>query len=479
MTMKVISAVCGFALVLFVALFASVRLKDSPVGFGPFAVAIALAINGPLMLWAVSGMETALFSLLLTISVAALAGSLESSSKKLELLGFAFLLLASLTRPEGFLVAIAWAGLAFFRAREAKLSPVLGLLSGPGPLLFIAGTIATYAWKAWYYGAILPTSFIMKTSAPMGWDRILGGLVDVVFFIVDSTAVVLIVVIVMGLAKAGNPQTNPRFWFIAAVSILFTAYRASLGYLVVMDYAHRLIVPAAPLLALLVIEALRVADDDFSYGWKCIVFALSLVAIAIGFSTIYRMVNFDINLGQRNIHMAAKEVYPALKRAHIATGKWLAKNTPKDSAIVLWDAGAISYYSDRRVIDTWSLTDKNIIELRAKMAMAKSESEVLGLNRKLADYIMSLKPDYFIQVEPMLFKDNRFREFYRPLPRQRYVYIRDREQRLYPWIPPREWGLRSLTMLSNGYFRYKIQHNPYGYEAYEIYRRVDKLSEDK
>jgi len=48
---------------------------------------------------------------------------------------------------------------------------------------------------------------------------------------------------------------------------------------------------------------------------------------------------------------------------HVAVGKWLNENTDPDASIIAWEIGAIGLYSERRILDTQGLVDREVAQI--------------------------------------------------------------------------------------------------------------------
>ncbi len=92
------------------------RFARSILGLaGGYAVipCLFLAVSGPFATWASSGMETNLFCMLILMGCYYLASSFRSGSSGGFILAFVAVLLATLTRPEGFVAFSVIAALGF------------------------------------------------------------------------------------------------------------------------------------------------------------------------------------------------------------------------------------------------------------------------------------------------------------------------------------------------------------------------------
>ena len=73
-----------------------------------------------------------------------------------------------------------------------------------------------------------------------------------------------------------------------------------------------------------------------------------------------------------------------------AVGKWAAENTAKDCCIACRYIGAVSYYSDRKVLDMHGLTDLHIGHTKTDTF----GSGKAGHEKTDIDYILAQEPEY-------------------------------------------------------------------------------------
>jgi hypothetical protein len=157
----------GVALAAGAALVAARFTRAFEGRWGPAAVGAALlvAASTPLAYWSASGMETALFVLLVTAAVdRGLAPDVSPRGRRLAPVLFG---LAALTRPDGPLFFFAWLGLRALgtAARRPGLRDDRGW-SGVGTDLavFLAMIVPYVAWKVSYYGDVLPNTYHAKAG---------------------------------------------------------------------------------------------------------------------------------------------------------------------------------------------------------------------------------------------------------------------------------------------------------------------------
>ena len=88
-------------------------------------------------------------------------------------------------------------------------------------------------------------------------------------------------------------------------------------------------------------------------------------------------------------------------------GKWLRANANPDDSIVLYDIGAVSYFSKLRTIDTWSLTDYEIARLKRLSLAARSDEERSKYSDAIKQYVLSRNPTFIVQDKGVLLNDPR------------------------------------------------------------------------
>ncbi|MCH7697628.1 MAG: hypothetical protein IH865_01630 [Chloroflexi bacterium] len=315
---------------------------DEPAGdfASPLVIAaaiIALALTDGVAFWGFSGMETAAFMALLTLSAFLFlreqrAGGLPWSAVALAA--------TAMTRPEG-LIAIAVSG-AFLVIRAGFASDrreaLLRLASWSAVLLVLYGSY--FAWRYTYYDHLLPNTFYAKVEPTSAlYER---GL-DYVW------------------TYAFRYQLLP---LLGGVAVLLTNVRLR------SDAAYVLVLTAA-MLAGVVIEG----GDDFPHG-RMIIPILPLVYVAglAGLATLLGRLSTSairsgviaaavLTLGAVSLFHASLELAGPVEherqaqRGREVLGRWLSDNTPPDYTIAAFAVGAIGYYGERDVLDLLGLND--------------------------------------------------------------------------------------------------------------------------
>ncbi len=92
---------------------------------------------------------------------------------------------------------------------------------------------------------------------------------------------------------------------------------------------------------------------------------------------------------------------------HVATGKWLNENIPKDAVIAVNDIGGIGYFARREVIDLIGMATPEVVPYRSR-----GELGLLDYFDKVKrpDYLI-IYPEWFPLIDSMTERFRRIREF--------------------------------------------------------------------
>lgn len=393
---------------------------------------LLLAASRPFWLWAVSGLETVLFSLLLTAGVALLMRDVGSRTGA----GAALLFFASaLTRPEGamfFLLALTgWLLLAPSRAR---------LRAGSVAAALFAGLLLVYlAWKWWYFGSLLPNTFYAKNIGRAELFR--WGLAYLRSFLVDYGAGTGILAILAGFCVAPAGSERGRLRLLALLALVGTVYPVLAGGDIY--YYNRFMVPILPLLFILVTavalwcaERLGVRDQRRSS-----ILAAVLLLVFAGSSTVL--------LEKRHFAAWREDRLKHRDREQIAA--WLARDIPRETVIATIAAGYIPFATGMRNIDLAGLTN---VEIGRAANRESGAPFTLAHEKTNAAYVLRRQPAFI-----------EFRLFIAPVPagaNARAGYELDFAQfyekfRRYP-------AHRELALQEEFHHRYRLMAYPLGAE---------------
>jgi hypothetical protein len=320
-----------------------------------------LASSTSFSLWAVSGMELALFTLLVLAGSYLFLRDLGEGAPNRRGMALSGLLLglASLTRPEGpvFIVLMVPTMLLGGQRRDQRLRCVLAFCLSAAAIL-----LPYYAWRLAYYGHLVPNTYYVKAAG--GMYAIQHGLSYLKKLLVFNHNGVL-----MGLALIGvlSGRNKPAKVFAFGSVLAFTSYMVKIGGDILPMY--RLYAPCLPFLYLLaaagaasVVDMVdsviskagaagAVSHDTGQQVRGAAIWSVTAGCIFVALS------NFSTGLG----HSEYGGVLKALERSHIAVGRLLDDiHVPGDKAIAQ-DMGAVPYYAGNvRFVDVIGLTDRRV-----------------------------------------------------------------------------------------------------------------------
>ncbi len=379
---------------------------------------LLIATSSPVIIWAVSGMETILFSLLLTAAVISYLMFLRDMHVRWPgLLVDPLFLLATLCRPEGILFwGVSWLHRGAMWIFGRRRLPVY-LLVG-----FVASALAASGylfWKVTYFGSVFPTSFLVKVHG-ISVDRLLGGVVRLIGFAAVNANYGVLSVILAGSVLVYRYRQSPEYItrglvFALASMIVYAVYLISLGFRVSMDGTFRLYVPLIPLISVSLAEigaslAPLINRHRHQFLTACLVGCLFLISERT--LDLYQAWNIDLNWGLFPMRISGHQLATGIRTGHIALGRWLKDIAAPDAKIVLFDAGAIPYFSGLYTIDTWSLTDPVLVSLRHKFLTEGDSGRKKAILEKMRDYVLEKDPDYIVQDNLGILSDPTVRERY-------------------------------------------------------------------
>jgi hypothetical protein len=377
----------------------------------PLVAAGLLTIDTALLTYGArgSGMEVVLFATLIMGAVALLWPGPKSkvqSPKSFELrlwtldLGLVCsglaLALATLTRPEGFLVAAIFIGVRAWQDRgEGRRKWKLLIATLASYLLVV---VPYEVWRISFYGYPFPNTFYAKTGATS--ELIERGLSHLSYFIGDDWLIVPLAALGVVLALTKWSRKGP----LPALAILVVAY---IAYIIWIGGDHfpgwRFFVPILAPLVLLAVEGGRIGLSHLSFQGRTGQVATVVALIALAFYVRETLRRED----PREWLADRTKLHNTYVNRWGMDGLWLRDNTPKYASTAAKGAGAIAYYSQRPVIDVYGLNDLHIGHLDvANMGSGnpghdKQDPAYVLLERK-PDYILDEWLNYFESVQEQL-----------------------------------------------------------------------------
>jgi hypothetical protein len=349
---RVLGTACAVA-TLGVTAWLSRRLRGSEWSPWDGLPALLLAGVPGYACWASGGLETQLFTLLVTLGGAwHLEETLDDAAPRVKT-AVAYGL-AALTRPEGalfFALTVLHRGIVQLVQRRVRVGA--SELRFGGAFVAILGPYLV--WRRWYYGWWLPNTFYIKASGIGGsWQQ--GGyyLLKVVS---DYHLWAVPLLLVPGLLL--RPERGARVFagFATLVVGVFALYVAS----VAGDFMglYRFVMPALPLCALAAALGMRLLLAPLAGSQP----AVAVVATAL---LLAGHAAHAVAVDQRSFKIGADRGIdtPGFLRWYTADraaiGKWFGQYARPDDYAAVGGAGAQVYFSRIRSLDCYGLSDEHI-----------------------------------------------------------------------------------------------------------------------
>jgi hypothetical protein len=390
---------------------------------------LVLACSGPVVMYAISGMEMPLYTLLLLLLVYFLDLVLDTGRWIWWAGAAVTAFLLAICRPEGMMVyplvavLMVWflrGGRGGKQTGHAWKAPLIASLAG-----FVVILGVYHVWRFGYFGEWLPTPLLSKGGGGRSflevWAANFGFYFIKHMYYVPPMGyyyVALAILGIVGLRLSPSKSSNRTVEAItlAMVLVYFVVYFNFKDWMPAMRYY-------APYVPLLLVPAVHVLSpffgDERAAARKPAAFWL------IGLLTI--VLNFGV-LAQLRVITKITETSNQL--CSIALGKWLKQNVPGDKTIAISDVGAIPYYSGLKTIDInpESLTDLYIAKNGFSIDYVAKIRPYIIIVPSRSVYVAKFYPEHFAMAS-----DERFAE-YRLLGSSRYDWFDDRSY----WVYARE-----------------------------------------
>jgi len=338
--------------------------------------ALTFSFSSSLAYFAMSGLETIFYTLLLLLGVLINEKYEKEPSKKSLFLLYSALFAAALTRPEGllfFLISFAYHILK--KAISRKGIQLKNILQIQSLFLFMYAFLILIRYL--YYGNILPNTFYAKpqgTFVELGYSAFFSNFINALF-----SGSYLLLPILFLFAKR-------RYLTKYLYPLLFC-----LGQMVFMSYTGdwmafgRFFMPVLPIVVVLTYVLLGLIGKNLEK---------SKLKLALKFLSIMLLAIFaGLNAFQTGKALINQDAYPYLvmnSSLLVQTGKWLNQNFPPETVLSLRRQGALPYYSRMKSIDILGLTEKEIARV------LYSEKDAIKENKINAEYILNQRPDVLI-----------------------------------------------------------------------------------
>jgi arabinofuranosyltransferase len=369
---RLLGTACGVA-TLGVCTWASRTLRGAD--WSPWDALPALLLAGVpgFACWSSGGLETALFTLLVTLG--AVLYLVRDQPSRGSAIAFG---LAALTRPEGILFfGLTGLHLVIVKLARKKWKPTgaeLGWVAW-----FLVLVVPHLVWRRSYYGYWVPNTFYIKASGGAGtWNQ--GGYY-LLQMILQFHLWMVPLLMVVGLLARREKGPLRLYGYVLLVAGAFFVYVASVGG----DFMglFRFALPIVPLLVLSASLGLWLLSDRL----RPAVMVPLVIALLAGHAWhAFTVDKKSLTIGaDRGIDTPGFLRWYTADRA--AIGKWFAQYVKEDDYAAVGGAGAQVYYSGIRSLDCYGLSDAYIAH------KVPAHSSRPG-HQKYApdDYILSKKP---------------------------------------------------------------------------------------
>lgn len=379
---------------------------------------VFLALNGSFAYWAVSGMETGLFTLLITAAVYLYLKELKDTSGSFQYSSILFLL-AALTRPEGnliFAVTVLHKIIYILKQNKSSGSAGASILSKSNLLwigVYVLPALVYMIWRYSYYGHLFPNTFYAKTGSSM--EYYYAGL-DYTWTFLKSYGFYGLFVLI-AIYTLTSKERFYSYLYLVMIFFVFTLYVIYVGGDVLRP--NRFFVPIMPVFFILVQEGLAMMTEFFDKKREMVTGALIGIAFTAG------LAYYTYNDENEKIKGYADLENGLVEKMKI-TGSWL-KNKQTEAGRPLTVAattiGAISYYADVTLIDMLGLTDEEIAHNPKPIPEISSKDVGWRERNYNVEYVLSRKPDFIYfstgikpsaYAERGLFTSDEFMKYYYP-----------------------------------------------------------------
>lgn len=400
---QLLGVILGVLTLLFLSFFGNFSIGLSIVF--TFFLVLLTGINYAFCYWAISGMETILFTLLL------IGGTLFFVYRKNEkhlMLSSVLIGLSALTRPEGNFVFLLL-GFGFLiqeiLLKKLNLKTIMDVIKFYVFPFFLI-VFPHFVFRFIYYKSFLPNTFYAKTSFNLDYLKMGLNYAGRFFMAYGLFGIILVLPLIILIIKKKFIENFVLFFVIFS----YIVYIISVGGDTLQ--VHRFFVPILPLIILYFIIGLKnLRLNNFGN------------ILILAFIVVYFLLNPFPGQGHKSNwkytrYWKVLEIGLVEKMKFI--GLWLNKNMKNDEIFAASTIGAISFYADKDMIDLLGLTDSVIGRHPEHIKGLQHSWRERNYNSK---YVLSMLPSYIVfstgskpsaAAERALFLWKRFRIGYYP-----------------------------------------------------------------
>lgn len=385
-----LSLICG-TLSVFSAFFIYQKLfcKNTSIWNSAWALVagVALASDASFAAWSSSGLESSLFALIILW----LFWFYESKQPAWSV--FLLLLLASLARPEGVLLAAPLC-VGFFLRGKLKQAAIWGGLAWLAPLVLLL--FVRYS----YFGDWLPNTFYAKHDFG-GPELLRRGFYYLYTFLVPRP---LLWLALLWLFFSKQERKTALLWF-AWIGVYVTGVVVEGG-----DHfaLHRFFVPILPLWTMASVRVLQIGYQKilplFNHNkQRRLAVTSALLAGLSLYAYSWQLFHYD-NRDAYRFSTGARRYLSEVEwtKNWLEIGLWLKQRYPENTMIAVSTAGAMPFASELPSIDLFGLNTREI----ARTPIQQRDRLYAGHEKSNPEFVLGQRPAY-IQLFPLLFFSSR------------------------------------------------------------------------
>ena len=359
--------------------------------------ALALACSGPFAAWSTSGMETSAFALFVTVAIFHASRFVCDADPRDLRWTVVALVLATLTRPEGLLIAVSVASVAVFADGQRKplaFTRRRAIAAGAGVYVLVIAAFVVWRWN--YFGYPLPNSFYAKTGGGLA-QAVRGAEYAGLFALHFVLPWVLSAVLGLVNRAHTTPGSAARsvVRLCAAGVVPYVLYIALVGG----DYMamYRFFVPVLPALYLLihslVLRSMRDVDASSARGtWVKVGVLLGLAG------TLFHSTPLESEWVEKPDRMHGNYRGIQTERWYVARhrliGEFFARYGRPSESLATGAVGAVAFGSGLAVYDVHGVVDSHIAhEGRARGELG---SGLPGHEKTDYPYIFDKQPTFYM-----------------------------------------------------------------------------------
>jgi len=377
------SLVLGVATLVLMFILARRTFEASP--WMCLAAPLMLAGNASFCAWSTGGLASTAYAFLILLAL--VMHDREFRTGRGALASVIPVALLSLVRGDGFVWFAIFSVVRLYehiRRRQSPINRRTAIWIG----LFLSVLVPYICWRMWYYGHPLPNTYYAKVGG--SFDLYIRGIRYAKQFFEHYGGALWLPLILFSWIKldAAPWLRGGRWMMLGWFAYIIQVGGDGLAFFRFFSYI-------TPVLYILAASGLyEVMSWANAYAKQ-----VSGLRLRVSSAAIVLLVTA---LGAQQTNQVLRHADPSIAPYHhfdnyfiercSSAGRWLAKNSKEDDVIASTPAGAISYFSNRSVIDMLGLTDQHI----ARVPTKNPGRGRAGHEKGDGAYVLSRKPEFIL-----------------------------------------------------------------------------------